>query len=50
MNSSFASSTNYIAPIRFHQIRAGQDWATKDGTETSLDHYTSAMLVLDTRA
>jgi len=36
--------------IRFHQIRAGQDWATKDGTETSLDHYTSAMLVLDTRA
>lgn len=33
--------------IRFHQIRAGQDWASKDGEQTSLDHYTSAMLVLD---
>jgi hypothetical protein len=33
--------------IRFHQIRPGEDWATKDGAQTSLDHYTSAMLVLD---
>lgn len=33
--------------IRFHQVREGQDWATKDGEQTSLDHYTSAMLVLD---
>lgn len=33
--------------IRFHRLRPGQDWATKDGAQTSLDHYTSAMLVLD---